>query len=258
MIAFRPFHDMRLIFHTTLVSVILMAGMARAGTLNVAVASNFLAPMKRIADAYERKSGVKPVISHGSTGQLYTQILNGAPYDLFFAADAQRPEKLETDGLAEPGSRFTYALGVLALCGNKGPAGDYGVESLKKGGFRKIAIANPKSAPYGAAAKQVLENLGLWEKYRGSLVTGENITQAFLFVKSGGADIGFVSLSDAKVASKAGGSFWIVDRSLYKPITQQAVMLKRATGKKEAAEFMEFVRSAEIKALIGEYGHDLP
>lgn len=249
---------MRLILHLALVSVILMAEAARAETLNVAVAANFLAPMKRIAEEYERKSGNKPVISHGSTGQLYTQILNGAPYDLFFAADAERPEKLETDGLAEPGSRFTYAFGVLALYGKKGGAADYGVEALKKGGFRKIAIANPKSAPYGAAAKQVLEKLGLWEKYKPSLVTGENITQTFLFVESGGADIGFVSLSDAKVSSKAGGGYWIVDKSLYKPITQQAVLLKRATGKNQAMEFMEFVRSAEIKALIAEYGYDIP
>lgn len=250
---------MRLILHLALVSVILMAGVASAETLNVAVAANFLAPMKRIAEEYERKSGNKPVISHGSTGQLYTQILNGAPYDLFFAADAERPEKLETDGLAEPGSRFTYAFGVLAVYGKKGGAADYGVEALKKGGFRKIAIANPKSAPYGAAAKQVLEQMGLWERYKPSLVTGENITQTFLFVKSGGADIGFVSLADAKVSSKAGGgAFWIVDKSLYKPITQQAVSLKRAKGKKQAREFMEFVRSAEIKALIGEYGYDIP
>jgi molybdate transport system substrate-binding protein len=250
--------DMRLILHSTLASVILMAGMARAEALNVAVAANFLAPMKRISEAYEQKLGNKVVISHGSTGQLYTQIVNGAPYDLFFSADAERPQRLESEGLAEPGSRFTYALGVLALYGKKGGAVDYGVEALKKGGFRKIAIANPKSAPYGAAAKQVLEQLGLWEKYKHSLVTGENITQTYLFVKSGGADIGFVSLSDAKVASKAGGAFWIVDKSLYKPITQQAVLLKRATGKKQAREFMEFVRSAEIKALIAEYGYDIP
>lgn len=249
---------MRLIFHSTLASLILIAGMAHAEALSVAVASNFLVPMKRIAEAYERKSGNKAVISHGSTGQLYTQILNGAPYDLFFAADAERPGKLETEGLAEPGSRFTYALGVLAVYGKKEVAADYGIEALKKGGFRKVAIANPKSAPYGAAAKQVLEKLGLWEKYKHSLVTGENITQAFLFVESGGADIGFVSLSDAKASLKDGGAFWIVDKSLYKPIIQQAVLLKRATGKKQAREFMEFVRSAQINALVAEYGYDIP
>jgi molybdate transport system substrate-binding protein len=249
---------MRLIFHPTLASVILLAGMASAETLNVAVGANFLATMKRIAEAYEQKSGYKAVISHGSTGQLYTQIVNGAPYDLFFAADAERPGKLEREGLAEVGSRFTYALGVLAVYGKKGVAADYGIEALKKGGFRKVAIANPKSAPYGAAAKQVLEKLGLWGKYEPSLVIGENITQTFLFVRSGGADIGFVSLSDAKVASKAGEAFWIVDKSLYNSITQQAVILKRATGKKRAREFMEFVRSPEIKALIAEYGYDLP
>ncbi|MBF0633211.1 MAG: molybdate ABC transporter substrate-binding protein [Nitrospinae bacterium] len=249
---------MRLIIDLALASVILMTGMARAETPNVAVASNFLAPMKRIVEKYEQKYGGKVIISHGSTGQIYTQISNGAPYDLFFSADAERPEKLEMEGMAESGSRFTYAIGVLALYGKKGGVADYGVETLKKGGFRKIAIANPKSAPYGAAAKQVLEKLGLWEKYKPSLVTGENVTQTFLFVKSGGADIGFVALSDAKVSEKADGGYWIVDKSLYKPISQQAVLLKRAIGNKRAKEFMEFVRSVEIKALIVEYGYDLP
>lgn len=235
-----------------------MAGMASAETLNVAVAANFIAPMKRIAEKYEQKSAHKVIISHGSTGQLYAQILNGAPYDLFFAADEKHPEKLELEGLAEPGYRFTYAIGVLTLYGKKGGVADYGVEALKKGGFRKIAIANSKSAPYGAAAKQVLEKLGLWKKLEPSLVIGENVTQTFLFVKSGGADIGFVSLSEAKASLKDEGAFCTVDKSLYKPIIQQAVLLRRAKDKKLPKEFMEFVRSVKNKELIAEYGYDLP
>lgn len=230
---------------------------ARAETLTVAVAGNFAKAMESLTAEYMKTSGHSVRISVGSTGKLYAQIRNGAPFDAFFAADVARPEKLDAEGIAIAGSRFTYAIGRLVLWSPKADMIDDSGNVLGQAGFAHLAIANPRLAPYGSAARQTLEALGLWEALQPRLVRGENIAQAFHFVLSGHAELGFVALSQIPRADTGAitGSQWLVPRALYSPIEQQAVLL---TDSPAARDFMRFLRGAEGRAIIHGFGYSTP
>lgn len=227
----------------------------QAATVNVAVASNFAATLRLLATAFNRESGHQLRISSASTGKLYAQIVQGAPYDVFLAADSDRPERLVHSGLAVADSRFTYARGRLLLWGPRsGFAGD-GAEILTQGRFRHLAIANPKTAPYGVAARQTLESLDLWEAIEPRLVRGENIGQAFQYVASGAAELGLVSRSQPTALNAGAGYGWPVPSHLHTPIRQQAVLLMRGADNPAATTFLTFLRSDTAAALIAEAGY---
>ncbi|MGA7594213.1 MAG: molybdate ABC transporter substrate-binding protein [Gallionella sp.] len=237
----------------------LTSSQAFAGKVNAAVASNFSAPMKQIAALYGQQSGDTVKLSFGSTGKFYAQIKGGAPFDVFVAADTATPQRLEEEGLTVNGTRSVYALGKLVLwSAQPGYVDDKG-EVLRKGGYSKLAIADPKLAPYGMAAKQTLEKLNLWDVIQNKLVTGENITQAYQFVATGNAELGFVALSqvmrDGKVSA---GSSWIVPPDRFQPIRQSAVLLAGAKDKAAAQAFLDFLKSDKAAAVIRSYGYALP
>ena len=228
---------------------------ARAAEIHVAVAANFATPMAELATAFEAVSEHTVVVSAGSTGAHYAQIKNGAPFELFFAADAERPALLESEGLAVHGSRFTYAVGRLALWSPRAGFVDAEGRVLEGGGFRHLAIANPELAPYGAAAREVLERRGLWESLRERIVQGQDVGQAYAFVHSGNAELGFVAYSQiVRPGAPVEGSFWLVPEELHKPIEQQAVLLKDGPA---ARAFLEFVKGADARALIRSFGYGL-
>lgn len=232
-------------------------GQSRAGEANAAVAANFVKPMKEIASRFEERTGHKITLSFGSTGKLYAQIRNGAPFDLFLSADSATPARLEKEGAGVAGSRFTYASGRLALWSPRDGYVDQGGEVLKKGDFRHIAIANPKTAPYGAAARQLLEGMGLWAAIGPRVVQGENIAQTHQFVASGNAELGFIALSQTKDAVGAGGSLWVVPQALYSPIEQDAILLQHGKDNAAARELLAFLKGDEARAVIEAYGYDL-
>jgi molybdate transport system substrate-binding protein len=234
----------------------LSAPRAGADELRVAVASNFRPAMAAAAARFEEQSGHEVVLISGSTGKHYAQVVNGAPFDAFFAADAERPRRLEAEQLIVPGSRFTYAIGKLVLWSPDPARVDAEGGVLRTGAFAHLAIANPELAPYGAAARQVLQQLGLWEQLAERLVRGENIGQAFQFVVTGNAELGFVARAQLAIPDRAfGGSSWQPPQSLYDPIEQQAVLLKDTPV---GRAFMTFVQSEEARALIRAYGYDVP
>lgn len=236
--------------------LMLSAGWAMADEIRVAVASNFAGAIKRVAERFEVHTDHKVTLIFGSTGKLYAQIKHGAPFDLFFAADARRPELLDTEGVALPGSRFTYAIGKLVLWSPMAGYVDLQAKVLKQGGFRHLAIANPRLAPYGKAAQEVLQARGLWDALQGRMVRGENIGQAFHFVRSGNAELGFVALSQAKQPGQPiEGSWWEVPQTLYTPIAQQAVLLKENEA---ARAFLVFVQSEAAQEIIKGYGYGIP
>lgn len=226
---------------------------ARADELTIAVASNFLRPMTELAERFEAQTGHRVRIAGGSTGSHYAQIQSGAPYDLFFAADAERPKRLEQAGRISPDDRFTYAVGRLVLWSPRPGYVDGAGRVLEEGTFRHLAIANPALAPYGAAAKDVLEARGLWNTLQRRLVRGQDIGQTFSFVHSGAVELGFVAY--AQILSEKGavrGSWWLVPSSLHGPIEQQGVLLRESEA---ARAFVEFVKSDDAKALIARYGY---
>ncbi len=224
--------------------------------VRVAVAANFAAAHEELVSRFEANSGIEVETSLGSTGQLYAQIVNGAPYDVFLAADAARPERLEREGLVEPGSRFTYAVGRLALYTRDGQLTDSPESWLRAESFQHLAIANPAIAPYGAAAEQALEQLGLWNLLETRLVKGESIGQAFQFVESGAAEAGLVALS--QVVDKEASTYWIVPRELHQPLLQDAVLLRTGTRNRATGEFLEFLMSEEARQVLSHYGYELP
>lgn len=233
-----------------------LAPAASAGEAHVAVAANFAPPLQALGDAFSRQTGHKLVVSTGSTGKFYAQIKNGAPFDVFLSADDAAPKRLEQDKLAAPGSRFTYALGRLVLWSAQDALVDAGGEVLKSNRFRKLAMANPKLAPYGGAAQEVMEKLGVWTAVQGKIVQGENIAQTFQFIASGNAELGFVALSQLDAARI--GSRWIVPSALHAPIRQDAVLLARAEKNIAARAFLEYLRAAEARQRIRASGYELP
>ncbi len=242
---------------TWIMAIILMiASKTLADEIRVAVASNFSEVIKILAERFEKSTGHQVILSFGSTGKHYAQIRNGAPFDVFLAADERRPKLLEQEGIALPGSRFTYAIGKLILWSPRKGYIDSAGAVLKQGTFRYLAIANPKLAPYGKAAREVLQALGLWKALAQQMVRGENIGQAFQYIKSGNADLGFVAYSQVK---KPGlpieGSCWEVPQELYTPIRQQAVLLKENAA---AQAFLSFMQSDAALTIIQSYGYETP
>ncbi|WP_239692623.1 molybdate ABC transporter substrate-binding protein [Microbulbifer mangrovi] len=227
-----------------------------ADEVTIAVASNFTAPMQAIAARYEASSNHKIRLAFGSSGKIYAQIRHGAPFDAFFSADKEKPAHLINQGLAEKDSRITYAEGKLVLWSTHSDLVDDSGAILKTTRFNILALANPKLAPYGAAAQQVLQNIRLDADTRSRWVQGENISQTYQFVASGNADLGFVALSqvmrDGEIVE---GSAWIVPQSLYSPIQQDAVILKRAADKPALAEFWAFIQGPEARAIMAAYGY---
>nr|WP_255775304.1 molybdate ABC transporter substrate-binding protein [Microbulbifer sediminum] len=232
---------------------------ARAEEVIAAVASNFAAPMKVIAAAFEESTGHRVRLAFGSSGKIFAQVSNGAPFDIFLSADQAKPHALLNAGLAEPGSAFTYAIGRLVLWSPVTGRVSDGPGALREGGYRKLALANPRLAPYGAAAVQVLGSLELVETTRSRWVQGENISQAFQFVATGNAELGFVALSQVmKEGRIARGSGWVVPSSMHRPIRQDAVLLEQGAENPAARALLAFLRSPRSAALIESHGYQLP
>ncbi len=230
---------------------------AVADDVQVAVAANFTAPIKEIAEAFEKETGHRVVTSLGPTGGLYTQIKNGAPFEVFLSADDGTPAKLESEGEIVPGSRFTYAIGKLVLWSAQPGYVDEQGEVLKKNDFKHLSIANPKTAPYGLAATQVLDKLGLSENVRPKLVEGGNITQAYQFVATGNAELGFVALSQVYKDGKiTGGSAWRVPDAMYEPIRQDAVILKKGADNPAAQALVDYLKGPQAAKVIAAYGYE--
>ncbi|MDH4873269.1 molybdate ABC transporter substrate-binding protein [Pseudomonas sp. BN515] len=233
-------------------------GSASAAEVQVAVAANFTAPIQAIAKDFEKDTGHKLVAAYGATGQFYTQIKNGAPFEVFLSADDTTPAKLEKEGDAVPGSRFTYAIGTLVLWSAQDGYVDAKGDVLKSGQYKHLSIANPKGAPYGLAATQVLDKLGLTATVKPKLVEGQNITQALQFVSSGNAELGFVALSqvykDGKITS---GSAWIVPAELHEPIKQDALILKKGESNPAARALVDYLKGPKAAEVIKSYGYQL-
>jgi molybdate transport system substrate-binding protein len=232
-----------------------MTGAARAAETQVAVAANFTEPAKEIASAFQARTGHTATLSFGSSGQFYAQIANGAPFQVFLSADAERPQKAEADGLAVAGTRFTYATGRLVLYSKTPGLVDAKGEVLATGTFEKLAIADPKAAPYGVAAVETLKKLGLYDRLAPKIVQGSSITQAYQFVQTGAAEVGFVAFS--QVINEPGGSRWIVPETLHTPIDQQAVLLKTGADNAAAKAFLQYLKGPEARAIIKRYGYQV-
>lgn len=237
----------------------LLTGLAfpvSAAQTSVAVAANFTGAAREIAAAFRAKTGHEAVLSFGASGQFYTQITQEAPFQVFLSADQERPKKLVADGLAVDASRFTYAIGKLVLwSAQPGYVDDQGAV-LAAGKFTHLAIANPKLAPYGQAAMEVLKARGLADAIAPKLVTAESIAQAYQFVATGNAELGFVALSQVAPPGKpAAGSYWLVPASLYGEIRQNAVLLKTGAKNPAAAALLAYLKSAPAKAVIQAYGY---
>jgi len=236
-----------------------VAGTAQAADVPVAVAANFAAPMQRIAAAFAQGSGHRAVLSFGSTGKLYAQIRNGAPFQLLLAADADTPARLEAEGLAVAGTRATYALGRLALWSAQAGLVDGQGAVLRSARFDRLAVADPKVAPYGRAAFEVLGALGLRDALAAKLVQGENIAQAYQFVATGNAALGFVALSQVYFEGQVvKGSAWVVPDTLHGPLRQDLVLLGAGKDQPAAVALLHYLRGEKARAIIRGYGYALP
>ncbi len=244
-ISFRGFLYLALLF---------LPAAAKAETLRLAVAANFTDVTRVLVPRFEQASGHQVKVSFGSTGKLYAQTLHGAPFDVFLAADEARPRRLVEEGLAVKGTRFTYARGRLVLWSADEERFDDGKTFLIHGNFRRLAIANPQTAPYGVAARQVLQHLGVWESVSKKLVRGDSIAQTFQFTATANAQLGLVAASQVK-AWKQTGSLWSIPDAYYQPISQQAVLLKKGENNHAALAFLEFLRTDPVKATIRDHGY---
>ncbi len=234
----------------------LLAGMAQGDDIKVAVSSNFIGAMRAIVERFENKTADQVTLIFGATGKHYAQIHNGAPFDIFFAADSDRPQRLEKEGIAVHGSRFTYAYGKVVLWSPIAGYLESGADRLSTQSFRYLAVANPKLAPYGKAAFEVLDQLGLWATLSTKIVRGENIGQTYQFVQSGNAELGFIALSQIQRPGFAiEGSLWRVPEALYTPIEQQAVVIKDSPA---SQRFISFVKSDEAQEIIHGFGYSTP
>lgn len=228
----------------------------QADELRIAVATNFSRTAAALAKQFEQQTGHTVRLAFGSTGKHYAQIAHGAPFDIFLAADERRPALLEKNGIAVPGSRFTYAQGRLVLWSPDKNLIDEKATVLVTGNFRKLAIANPKLAPYGFAAREVLQARGLWKKLRPHLVRGENIGQTFQFVRTGNAQLGFVAATQVFANNgKTTSSYWEPPQALYTPVIQQAVLIKNNSA---AQAFITFIKTDTARTLIQKHGYHTP
>jgi molybdate transport system substrate-binding protein len=230
---------------------------AAAEPLTLAVASNFSLPAQELATRFEGRSGIAVRIVAGSTGKLYAQIINGAPFDIFLAADAERPRLLEESGHGVAGSRFTYAIGGLVLWSRDPALADGDCRAaLDELGARKLAIANPLTAPYGIAAREFLESINVWDDVQPQLVYGENIAQTLQFAATGNASLGLIASSHALVDTLPQPScHWPVPASSHLPLEQQAILLHRAADNTVAHEFLRFLRDTEARDIIASAGY---
>ena len=229
---------------------------AEADEVQVAVAANFLAPLQEIAKSFEKETGHQTLITSGATGQLFTQIQHGAPFEVMISADAKTPKKLVKNELALADSQFTYARGKLVLWSVDPALVDASGAVLKSDKFKHLAIANPKTAPYGTATMEALDKLGLTASLRSKLVEGENISQAKQFVDTGNAEVGFVALSQIYKNGKiTKGSAWVVPLDLYAPLYQDAVLLKKGEDNPAATALLNYLKGNKAKAIMTTYGY---
>lgn len=248
------------IFHTrcTLVAALAFTSNVLAEQVQVAVAANFTAPLQAIAAEFEQDSGYRVLASFGASGQLYAQIVHGAPFEVFLSADASTPAKLDSEGLGVSGSRFTYAVGSLVLWSANPDYLDGSPAVLKANQYQHLAMANPKAAPYGLAASEVLDKLGLSAATQHKLVEGQSITQTHQFIATGNAELGFVALSQVyKDGQLSSGSAWMVPAELHTPIKQDGLLLKKGEHNPAAAAFIEYLKGAKAAAIIKSYGYQL-
>lgn len=242
----------------TLILALLTSAGALADEVQVAVAANFTGPIQVISALFERDTGHKIVASYGATGKFYAQITNGAPFEVLLAADDETPARLVKEGYGVAGTPFTYAIGKLVLWSAKPGLVDAKGEVLKKGGFKHIALANPKTAPYGAAAMQAMGKLGVVEAIKPLIVQGENISQTQQFISTGAAELGFVAYSQViKNGQIGGGSGWLVPANLYDPIRQDAVILAKGKDKPAAAALMAYLKGPKAQEVIKSFGYEL-
>lgn len=240
--------------------LMLWPGVSHAGKVTVAIAANFTEPSKEIAAAFKARTGHDASLSFGPSGQIYTQIMNGAPYEVFMSADAERPVKAEAEGLGVKGTRFIYAYGALVLWSAAPKLIDGKGVVLKGGKFNKLAIADPATAPYGVAAVETLRKMGIYDAIAPKIVKGTSIAQTYNFVSTGSAELGFVALSQvhrAQTGSRWPGSYWIVPKSYYTPIDQQVILLKTGDKNPAARAWMAFLKSPEAEKIIRSYGYEV-
>ncbi len=237
-----------------LISLLLLPS-AQAEQVRLAVAANFLATVKALAPLFEEQTGSELIISGASTGKLYAQIINGAPYDVLLSADQKHPQQLEQAGKVVEGSRFIYAAGKIVLWSSEAKPLDK--DSIAGGGFAKLAIANPRTAPYGQAAQQALQNMGLWQAAKPKLVQGESIGQAFQFVATGNAQLGLVALSQVLNPANLYNRqhYWLVPENLHEPLAQEAALLAYGRDNAAAKQFLQFLRSDEAVNIMRAYGY---
>lgn len=239
------------------VALFLSLSTAQAEEVLVAISANFTGAARAIALQFEQQTGHTLKISYGSTGKLYAQIVNGAPYEVFLAADSKHPGKAEASGLAVLGSRFTYAKGRLVLWSADAAEFENGEDYLRQMKYHHLAIANPKTAPYGLAAKQVLQHLALWDDLQKKVVRGDSIAQTFQFLVSGNAQAGFVAYSLVNQWRGQNGSLWIIPEDYYQPVVQQAVLLNKGLKNPAAQAFMAFLHSPKARAIISDFGYGI-
>lgn len=249
----------RILLRCVTASALVVFAPAWCATVQVAVAANMAAPMQQIQAGFARSTGHEAVVSVGATGKLYAQIRNGAPFEVLVAADDETPARLEREGQAQPGSRFTYALGRLALwSAQKGYVDGQG-QILTQGTFKHLALANPQTAPYGAAAVEVMERLGLRAQLQPLWVQGESVAQAWQFVASGNAPLGFVAASqvfqDGQLSS---GSVWLVPQRLHTPLRQDAVLLQRGRDNPAAEALLAYLKTPQVQQWLRGYGFEAP
>jgi molybdate transport system substrate-binding protein len=245
-------------FFASVLAVVTCLGTAHAGEVQVAVAANFAGPMEKLAAQFQKDTGHKAVVASGATGKFYAQIRNGAPFEVLLSADDETPARLEAEGQAVAKSRFTYAIGRLVLWSVKANYVDAAGAVLKTGDFTHLAIANPKTAPYGAAATAVIDKLGLTARLQPRLVQGENIAQAFQFASTGNAELGFVAQAQVWRDGKfTAGSGWIVPATMHAPIRQDAALLTRGAKNPAAQALLDYLRTDKAKALIRAYGYEV-
>ncbi len=245
------------LFLTVLLLAVSQSG--SAATTLVAVAANFSKPMTEIAAEFEKATGHSAHLSFGSSGKFVSQLENGGPFEVLLSADEKGPQKLEQDGLTVPNTRFVYALGRLVLWSATSGYVDNEGKILTAGGFKHLALADPKLAPYGAAAVEVLKKQGLFDKLQPLFVQGENIAQTYQFISTANAELGFVALSQVIENGKIGsGSGWIIPDNDHAPIRQGAVLMKKGAENPAAPALLNFLKSAPALAIIKKYGYDLP
>ena len=234
---------------------------AQEKEIRIAAAADLKFTMTELSQAFEKLTGTKVSATFGSSGNFFSQFQNGAPFDLFFSADIDYPKKLEAAGLAEPGTLCEYAVGRIAIwtpADSKVDVSNQGWQALRDPRIEKIAIANPKHAPYGRAAVAALQNAGLYESVKSKLVFGENISQAAQFVQSGNAQAGIVAMSLALSPAMREGKRWEIPANMHPALQQGAIVLKNARNREAARVFIEFMKSREARAILGRYGFELP